>query len=108
MKLSLSLVLATCMIVTLPGCGSVFFVGGTIDPGSSSVIGTVSVVQISALIGDNGSTVQVTFVTFLNNGYSSTVGFCDDARDSFPMQQTVRANFTPGRTCASIVAIVIT
>ena len=98
MKLFLSFVLATCMMVTLAGCGSVFFVGGAINPGTSTVIGIVSVVQISAVIGDNGSTVQVTFVTFLNNGSSSTVGFCGDERDRFPMQQTVRANFTPGRT----------
>jgi hypothetical protein len=108
MKLSLSFVLATSLIVTLAGCNSVFFVGGAINPGTSSVIGTVSVVQISAVIGDDGSTVQVTFVTFLNNGSSSTVGFCGDERDRFPMQQTVRANFTPGRTCASIVTIVVT
>jgi hypothetical protein len=108
MKLFFSLVLAACLIVTLAGCNSVFFVGGAINPGTSSVIGTVSVVQISAVIGDNGSTVQVTFVTFLNGGSSSTVGFCGDERDRFPMQQTVRANFTPGRTCASIVTIVIT
>ena len=54
MKLSFSLLLAACMIVTLAGCGSVFFVGGAINPGTSSIIGTVSVVQISAVIGDNG------------------------------------------------------
>jgi hypothetical protein len=52
--------------------------------------------------------VQVTFVTFLNSGSSSTVGFCGDERDRFPMQQTVRASFIPGRTCDSIVTIVIT
>jgi hypothetical protein len=106
MKLFLSVVLAICMIVTLAGCGNVF-VGGAINPGASSVSGMVSVVQVTAVIGDSGSTVQVTFVTFLNNGTSSTVGFCGDERDRFPMQQTVRAKFTPGRTCASIVTIVI-
>ena len=31
-----------------------------------------------------------------------------DEHSRFPMQQTVRTNFTPGQTCASIVAIVIT
>jgi hypothetical protein len=36
------------------------------------------------------------------------MGFCGDQRDRFPMQQAVRANFTPGQTCASIVTIVIT
>jgi len=107
MKLSLSVVLAICIIVTLAGCGNVFFVGGAINPGASSVSGMVSVVQVTAVMADSGSTVQVTFVTFLNNGTSSTVGFCGDERDRFPMQQTVRAKFTPGRTCASIVTIVI-
>lgn len=106
MKPSLSFLLAICM--TLTGCGGVFFVGGAINPGTSSVSGMVSVVQISAVIGDNGSTVQVTFVTFQQSGASSTIGFCGDERDRFPMQQSVRANFTPGHPCASILAIVIT
>ena len=51
--------------------------------------------------------VQVTFVTFLQFGVSSTVAFCGDQRSQFPMQQTVRADFNPGQTCASIVTIVI-
>ena len=49
---------------------------------------------------------QVTFVTFQRDGVPSTIGFCGDQRDRFPMQQAVRANFTPGQTCASIVTIV--
>ena len=107
MKPFLALLLTACLIVASASCGSVFFVGGAINPGTSSIIGTVSVVQISAVIGDHGSTVQVTFVTFLNNGSSSTVGFCGDERERFPMQQTVRANFTRGQNCASIVTIVV-
>jgi len=108
MKLSFSFLLAVCMTVTLTGCGGVFFVGGAVNPGTSSVTGMVSIVQVSAVIGDQGTTVQVTFVTFQRDGVSSTIGFCGDERDRFPMQQVVRANFTPGQTCASIVTIVIT
>ena len=106
MKPSLSFLLVIC--VTLTGCGGVFFVGGAINAGTSSVSGMISVVQISAVIGDNGTTVDVTFVTFQHSGTSSTIGFCGDERDRFPMQKSVRANFTPGHTCASIVTIVIT
>jgi hypothetical protein len=40
--------------------------------------------------------VQVTFVTFLQNGTSSTIGFCGDQTTLFPLNQTVRANFNPG------------
>ena len=108
MKFSLSFLLVICIIVALTGCSGVFFVGGAFNPGTSSVTGVVSIVQISAVIGDRGTTVQVTFVTFQRDGVPSTIGFCGDQRDRFPMQQAVRANFTPGQTCASIVTIVIT
>ncbi|SRR6185437_6547332 len=106
MKPSLSLLLAICVIVSLTGCGGVFFVGGAFNPGTSSISGVVSIVLISAVIGDRGTTVQVTFVTFQRDGVPSTIGFCGDQRDRFPLQQAVRANFTPGQTCASIVTIV--
>jgi hypothetical protein len=106
-KQLLSFLLATCLVITLTGCGNIF-IRGAINPGTSSVSGMVSIVQLSAVIGDSGSTVQVTFVTFQQDGTSSTIGFCGDERSRFPVQQSVRANFTPGQTCASIVTIVIT
>ena len=108
MKPFLSLLLAICMIVSLTGCGNAFFIGGAFNPGTSSISGVVCVVLVSTVIGDSGTTVQVTFVTFQREGVSSTIGFCGDERARFPMQQAVRANFTPGSTCANIVAIVIT
>ena len=93
------------LLLTLPGCGNVFI--RALPASSSSVRGTVSVVQLSAVIGENGTTVQVTFVTFLQAGASSTLGFCGDQRSQFPMQQPVRATFNPGTLCASVVTIVI-
>jgi hypothetical protein len=99
--------LATCLVVTLIACGNIF-IRGAINPGPSSVSGMVTVVQLGAVIGDGGSTVQVTFVTLQQDGTSSTVGFCGDERSRFPVQESIRANFTPGQTCASIVTIVIT
>jgi len=83
-------------------------VRGALPGNVSSISGTVSIVQLSLVIGNDGTTVQVTFVTFLQQGTSSTLGFCGDQRGQFPMQQTVRADFNPGQTCDSIVTIVIT
>jgi hypothetical protein len=103
----LPFLLTTCLVVTLTGCGNIF-IRGAINLGTASVSGMVSVVQLSAVIGDGGSTVQVTLVTFLQDGTSSTIGFCGDERSRFPVQESIRANFTPGQTCASIVSIVIT
>jgi hypothetical protein len=105
-KRLLSILLVVCLIMILTGCGNIFIRGAV--PGSfSTVSGLVSVVQLSAVIGNNGTTVEVTLVTFLQNGTSSLIGFCGDQRSQFPMQQTVRADFNPGQTCASIVTIVI-
>ena len=106
MKRLFCLSLVACLVTTLTGCGNVF-VRGALPGGVSSVNGSVSVVQLSAVIGENGTTVQVTFVTFLQAGVSSTIGFCGDQRSQFPMQQTVRAEFNPGQTCASIVTVVV-
>ena len=98
--------LALFLLLILPGCGNIF-IRGALPASSSTVNGSVSVVQLSAVIGENGTTVQVTFVTFMQSGISSTVGFCGDQRSRFPMQQIVRAEFTPGTPCNSIVTIVI-
>jgi hypothetical protein len=98
--------LVACLTTTFTACGNVF-VRCALPGGLSTVSGSVSVVQLSAAIGENGTTVQITFVTLLQSGASSTIGFCGDQRSHFPMQQTVRAEFNPGRTCASIVTILI-
>ena len=105
MKCVLSFLLI-CLVLTVPGCGNIF-IRGAPPAGFSSVSGSVSVVQLSAIIAGNGTTVQVTFVTFLQAGASSTVAFCGDQRSQFPMQQAVRADFNPGQPCARIITIVI-
>lgn len=106
MKRLFYLSLVACLTTTFTACGNVF-VRGALPGGISTISGSVSVVQLSATVGENGTTVQITFVTLLQGGTSSTIGFCGDQRSQFPMQQTVRAEFSPGRTCASIVTIVI-
>ena len=106
MKRLFCLFLVAWLVTTLSACGNVF-VRGALPGELSTVNGSVSVVQLSAVIGENGTTVQITLVTLLQAGTSSTIGFCGDQRSQFPMQQTIRAEFNPGRTCASIVTIVI-
>jgi len=98
--------LALCLVPTLPGCGNIF-IRGALPAGSSTVSGSISVVQLSAVIGENGTTVQVTFVTLIQSGISSTVGFCGDQRSQFPMQQIVRAYKKPSTNYTSIKTDVI-
>jgi len=97
----LAALLVVGLVLLSVGCGNVF-VRGVIQPGISTVNGFVSMVQITVVNGTS-----ITFVTFLSNGTSSTLGFCGDQRQRFPMNQNVRTDFNPGNTCNSIVTIVI-
>ncbi len=104
MKRLLSTVLLLSLFLLSAGCGNVF-VRGAIDAGST-IQGSVSVVQLGNTL--NGmETVQVTFVTLLQNGTSSTIGFCGDQSVLFPLDQTVRVNFNPGQPCATVIVVVV-
>jgi len=105
-KRLLSVLLAVCLVVVCGGCGDIF-IRGALQPGFSTISGSVSIVQLSTVMGGDGTTVQVTFVTFLLNGTSSMIGFCGDQRGQFPIDQMVRTNFTLGQTCDSIIVVVI-
>jgi hypothetical protein len=98
--LSVALVISSFWLCA--GCGNTFF-GGAIQPGVSTVTGLVTVIELTVVDG----TTQVTFVTFLENGVSSTFAFCGDQRNRFPMDEDVRTKFNPGQPCASVVTIVI-
>jgi hypothetical protein len=103
--LSVSLLLTT---VLLTGCGQVF-VGFTSNPQipSSSTSGAIIAVVLGFTNDLNGNQVTLTTVTFLNNGFTSTFKFCGDQRQRFPIDQVVRANFTPGNACENLVIVVL-
>lgn len=82
------------------GCGNVTF-SGAIKTGST-IQGSVSQVQFGAT-----GNIQVTFVTFLQNGTPFTMTFCGDQRAQFPLGDTVRVDFNPGQPCASVILVVI-
>ena len=106
MKRLLPALLIACLALVCSSCGNVD-INGAINPGSSTITGFVGVVQLSSVIGGNGNSVTVTFVTFLSGGSSTTVGFCGDQTTQFPLNQTMQVNFTPGQTCAAIIVIII-
>ena len=105
MKRLLSLLLVVTLFLVCTGCGNVFVAGFSNPGGVSTITGSVSIVQLSFVSGPDGS-VQVTFVTFLQSGGSSTIGFCGDQRSQFPFNQAVRTQFTPGQPCAGLVVVV--
>jgi hypothetical protein len=99
-KRLLSPVLVLSLLLFSTGCGKLF-VRGALETGSA-IQGSVSIVQL-----ETQGTVQVTFVTLLQNGAPSTIGFCGDQTSLFPLDRTVRVNFKPGQPCATVVVVVI-
>ena len=97
--LGLCLVLADC---------SGFFIGFVSNPsGTTSVSGTVSVVHVGFIQDPTGVKITFTAVTFVNPGSSITINFCGDETSRFPMNQFVRADFSSGAFCSTLVAVAV-
>jgi len=105
MKRLLCVLLALWLCALETGCGNVF-IGGAIRPGVSAINGTVSFVELNTIVS-NGTTIQVTIVSFLQNGISSNLTFCGNQTSQFPLNQTVTMNFNPGQPCNTLVVVVI-
>jgi len=97
----LSFVVMAGLILPCAGCGA-FFIGGAITTGST-FRGTVSLAQL----GDVNGNVQVTFVTFLQSGFPSSMTFCGNQISLFPPNQTVQVNFNSGQPCATLLLVVV-
>jgi hypothetical protein len=105
MKRLLAGLLAVCLTCLCASCGNVFIDGG-FQARQSSLSGTVSFVEVNTVIS-GGMSIEITFVTFFQNGISSSMNFCGDQSSQFPLNQTVTTNFTPGQPCATLVIVVI-
>lgn len=93
------------MLLFLSGCGGTVRVGFISNPGSASVNGTVSIVRVSVVGGENGTSVTVTAVTLIGGGTASDIVFCGDHRDQFPINHLVTASYMPGTTCSTVISV---
>jgi hypothetical protein len=100
----ISVALMALSLFSTTSCG-VFFIGGTIVP--ATVQGTISTVQLTTVANGTGGTVEVTMVTFLQVGTSTTIAFCDDQTHQFTLNQLVTVNFHPQQPCATLVAVLL-
>lgn len=95
------------LVVGLSGCGAVF-VGFVSNPGvvPSSINGTVTIVSLGFSVDGNGTMANVTEVTLVNLGTANTVAFCGDQRTLFPINQSIKVEFTNGTLCSTLVSVV--
>jgi hypothetical protein len=99
----LTVSLLAVLLLPPTGCTGAFFVGGAIHPSTQTVSGLVTLVHVS--ISSDGS--SITVVTFISSGTSTSVDFCGDQHNQFPMNQFVNATFNPGTPCANLIVIVV-
>jgi hypothetical protein len=92
------------LLLSAARCGSVF-IGGALEP-ATTVRGSIISVQLGGVTNEVGGTVQVTFVTLLQNNAFSAFTFCNNQISQFPLNQLVTVNFNPGQPCATIIAVV--
>ncbi len=95
------------LVVGLASCGAVF-VGFVSNPGGvvpSSISGTVIVVHLGFSADSNGTIVNVTQVTLVNLDTANSMAFCGDQQTLFPMNQTVKVEFTTGALCSTLVSV---
>jgi hypothetical protein len=88
------------------GCGGYYFVGFVSNPGGNhSITGVVTAVN-NGFISDPSGVTQYTAVTFMNAGSTITINFCGDQHHLFPIDTTVRADYTAGIVCSVLVGVV--
>jgi hypothetical protein len=90
----------------LIGCGTIRVSGALNSTNVSVVNGTVSFVQFTAIIGNNGSLVNVTVVTLFVPPGNNTFTFCGNQTSQFAMNSSVQVSFTPSQPCSGLVAVV--
>jgi len=96
MKCLVSALVLLCIL--LSGCGAVsvngFFDSGA--AGTSTVSGTVSIVQLTFATDGKGNSITVTEVTLLQRGGAQDLTFCGSQVSQFAINAFVTVNYTPG------------
>jgi len=97
------------LLIGLVGCnGITSFRVTTLQPTNTlfTVDGFVTSVQLTTVV-TSGAFIDITIVTFLHAGTSSTVTFCGDFVDQFFLDAFTQVAFLRGIPCATIADIVI-
>lgn len=103
----LTRLLLAALLFFLVGCGNIRF-SGTLN--SSDVLvanGTVSIVQLTAILDSNGGLVNVTIVTLLEPVGTSVLTFCGNQASFFTIGSAVHVSFTTTQVCSNLIAVVL-
>jgi hypothetical protein len=108
MKRLAPLTVVLVLVTVLAGCGAVF-VGFVSNPGvvPTTISGTVTIVFLGITADANGTVAQVTQVTLVTSSVAKTMAFCGDQRTLFPINQSLKVEFTSGTPCSTLVSVAL-
>lgn len=89
-------------------CGTVtvrFVSNPQVPPSTTS--GTIITISLGSVTDIHGNPLTITTVNLINAGLSSTLNFCGDQLDRFPIGSVVRVDFTPDTPCFILVNVFI-
>ncbi|MCI0351159.1 MAG: hypothetical protein L0Z53_17180 [Acidobacteriales bacterium] len=98
--------LALSLVFSLVGCSGFVFVSNFPAGSVSSCTGFISIVQFGSVV-HHGTSVSVTFVTFLQSGTATNLTFCGNVVNQFPLDAMVRVNFAQATPCSTVQTVVI-
>ena len=106
MKSSVSIVLLFAICCGVAGCGSIR-AGGVIKGASSTttLTGVVSNVQVLTISSMAGSLVPITVVVFQEPLGFSTITFCGNDINQFPLGTAIEVHFTPSQPCSVVLSV---
>jgi hypothetical protein len=91
----------------LTGCGS-FFIGFSSNQGvPSTATGKVLASSLVSIKDHTGLPLTITRVTLTNGGVAGSLSFCGDQEVRFPLNATVKVEFTSNIDCMTIVDVVV-
>jgi hypothetical protein len=81
-------------------------VGFVSNPGGTTSVTGVVIAVNNGFIADTSGVTQYTAVAFMNAGSEVTINFCGDQKHLFPIDATVRADYTAGILCSVLIRVV--
>ncbi len=94
------------LLIGLLGCGGTTFRAVSNPGGALVTSGRVSFIQFTAIIGGDGTLVNVTVVTLVQGTLPQTFTFCGTQTGMFVLNTDMRVTYVPAPICANLLTVV--
>ena len=94
------------LLIVLLGCGGTTFRAVSHPGGAAVASGMVSFIQFTAIIGGDGTLINVTVVTLVQSGLPQTLTFCGNQTGMFVTDANMRVTYVSAPMCANLLTVI--